>query len=467
MLLVVTMNMMRMYSDSTSVDPPLSTEPVLVLGSGGLVGQGLTRALRTAGYPVVEVKGRADMDLRRPETYADLLSRQNYSFCFFLACDVGGARYLGDARNEVVMKRHNEMIYEHLFPFLRARHLPFIFTSSQLAATDTPYGLVKRVGEEKTAAAGGKSIRFWNVYGPEALSSRSHVITDWVHDCVKTGRARSLTTGEETRLFTHTDDIGRALVLLMEHYDEMEEVVDLTHPHGVTSLREIAAHLTPCAVTFGTARARFPASATPRPSALLQRVWTPAIDLSRGLVDLTRHWANVVDGYAARCRDAPYVSLVIATRDDQYGGVRSGEGMWVRTINALRYFIYYARRAYLPFEIVVGEYNKRPRDGSLVNHSNWPAGALYRIRTVPHVVHREWPARDPAFATQSPDKFWEYVGKNAAARIARGQYLLFTNPDSFIHPGAAHGLPRARSHPLYDRTYRAPGPARATRLQCL
>ena len=417
------------------------TMPVLVMGSGGLVGRGLVRALHARGHVVEEIKGRADRDLRRPEVFTDMLSLRNYSFCFFLACEVGGARYLNDERNTGLMLRHNRLIYDQVFPFLQRRNIPFIFTSSQLATTATPYGQMKRDGEVRTNATGlGKSVRFWNVYGPEALGQRSHVLSDWIRQCIVDGEIYSLTNGAETRIFTHTDDIGRGLVLLMEHFDEMEQVVDLTRLEPVTSLHQLAAHIANASdfqctdIVFPrTMVATFSKSHTPRASPTLKKAkWDPRISLDEGIRSTLAYFRDdVIRDYDRACRDTPYISLIMATRDDDHGA-----DMWARTVNALRFFIQYARAAYLPFEIIIGEYNQRPGDGLLAERPDWPRGALYRIRTIPQAVHMERAAVNGSvfFIRQKDDSFWEYSGKNVAARIARGTFLLLFNPDNFIHP---------------------------------
>ena len=306
--------------------PPVSLGTVLVLGSGGAVGQSLVSLLRAAGYAVEKVTGRADIDLRRPEGLRDILparsTNRNFSFCFLLASET----------HESVMERHNEMIYREAVAYLRARRTPFLFASASLMLLDTPYGRSKRAGEALVLTSGtGKILRL----APEGARNISQRMFD-----------------------------------AMQSYALLPSVVEL----GPT-----------------------------------------------------------VSAYYRECRETPYISLIIASRDDRYGAGRGG-AIWERTINSLRFFIHYARRAGLPFEIVVGEYNKRSGDGSLVNRTDWPVGAIYRIRTVPHAVHLEWPTRSAAFKGQSPDRFWEYVGKNTAARVARGEYLLFTNPDNFIHP---------------------------------
>jgi len=406
---------------------------VLVLGSGGLVGRGLVAALRERGHAILEIKGRADHDLRRPHAAESI---RDADFCFFLACEVGGARYLSSHVDDV--ERHNEQMYHVVFAALERQHIPFIFASSQLALTNTSYGRVKRHGEDWAARIGGKSVRFWNVYGPEAVGSRSHVLSDWTHACLTEGRAASLTTGDERRYFTYTDDVGRALVLLMEHFPEMRPVEDVTRLESV-SLKEAAAALAPCVVNMGKEVARHATSAPPQLSALLLAHWRPHVDLKEGMARVRAHLAHVVGNYSRACREAPLISLVFASRGDAYGLDQRRDSIWHRTLNSLRHWVHQARAVYLPFEIVVGEYNYRQGRDTPMAAMPWPKGALYRIRTVPHAVHLE--------RGGSPDAFWEYLGKNVAARAARGQYVILFNPDNLVQPELIALLARNTLHP--------------------
>ena len=83
---------------------------VLVLGSGGLIGRALTNALKSEGYEVFEVKGRADLDLRVPGALARFTSL-NISFVYFLACDVGGSKFI-DAADQQYQILHSNLNLE-------------------------------------------------------------------------------------------------------------------------------------------------------------------------------------------------------------------------------------------------------------------------------------------------------------------------------------------------------------------
>ena len=109
-----------------------SAPNVLVLGSGGLVGRALTAELQRRGYNVLESRDRMHLDLRVQGS----LSRFDdtpIAFCFFLACEVGGSKFIASGSNEVAITRNNQKIYDNVFPYLQRRKIPFLFSSSQLS----------------------------------------------------------------------------------------------------------------------------------------------------------------------------------------------------------------------------------------------------------------------------------------------------------------------------------------------
>ena len=108
----------------------------------------------------------------------------------------------------------------------------FIFASSTMYNMSHVYGTLKHLGEQYTSQLNGLSVRFWNVYGREESSEKSHVIADMIHKWKTKGYIDLMTTGEEERQFLHTDDCAKALTKLMENYDEilkMETSVDITN----------------------------------------------------------------------------------------------------------------------------------------------------------------------------------------------------------------------------------------------
>jgi nucleoside-diphosphate-sugar epimerase len=291
------------------VSIPPNAGKVLILGSNGFLGRYLTQRLNADGYDTIGVIGRAHVDLRDPAALPAFLERTpdawalpspilpeagtnprlNISFCFFLACEVGGSKFIDSAAasTQLAILRHNVQIYESVFPWLERTRTPFIFISSVLQFEPSPYGSIKRLGEtwvrnmppagpaaaaaaqaSSAAAAAtpaekpsplGKSVRLWNIYGRERVSAKSHVLVDWAYQCIggravaqsaappATGAAadapspaaaaqarvvRALTDGAEQRQFLHAQDAAAALVLLMRHWEAADEVTDITS--GVT-----------------------------------------------------------------------------------------------------------------------------------------------------------------------------------------------------------------------------------------
>ena len=66
---------------------------VLVLGSGGLIGSALEKILRDHGYKTLHVLSRHHLDLRIPGSL-NIFDNINISFVYFLAYEVGGAKFL-------------------------------------------------------------------------------------------------------------------------------------------------------------------------------------------------------------------------------------------------------------------------------------------------------------------------------------------------------------------------------------
>lgn len=208
----------------------------LVIGSEGFVGKPFCAFLERLGERVMrfDIKRGAEEDARVAELDFDNVDR-----VYFLAWDVGGAKYL--YREEVQFRQldWNLKLLLNVMPQLQKRNVPFLFVSSQLAEEyDTVYGVTKRLGEVWTHLLGGVRVRLWNVYGSlEQPSERSHVVSDFVHQAITTGEIRMLTTGEERRQFIHIDDVCNALHLALSM--KLDGVYDITSFEWV-AVREMA-----------------------------------------------------------------------------------------------------------------------------------------------------------------------------------------------------------------------------------
>lgn len=200
---------------------------VLVLGSSGVIGTALCKTLRQAKYDVIEwdIKNAITQDLTNPINN-NLLKREieKSDFVFFLAYDVGGAKYISNVDIDFVNR--NTMIMFNTFNLLENKK--FVFASSTMYNMDSVYGILKHLGEKYTTLLGGKSVRLWNVYGYEKSSEKSHVIADMIHKWRMNGYIELLTSGEEERQLLHAIDCARALTQLIEHYDDIGTSIDIS-----------------------------------------------------------------------------------------------------------------------------------------------------------------------------------------------------------------------------------------------
>jgi len=218
---------------------------VLVLGSEGIIGTGLTRHLESVGHEVTHW----DIKLSPKHDISDIVNMHSLKraiddsdFIFFLAYDVGGAKYISNAGLDFINR--NMMIMFNTFNLLEGKR--FIFASSTMYNMNNVYGTLKYVGEHYTKQLGGLSVRFWNVYGREESSEKSHVIADMIHKWKMKGYIDLMTTGEEERQFLHTDDCAKALTTLMDNYEDVkltESSVDVTNFEWI-KIKDVAKFIT-------------------------------------------------------------------------------------------------------------------------------------------------------------------------------------------------------------------------------
>lgn len=257
----------------------------LVLGSEGFVGRPLCRFLEARGERVIrfDLKRGAHEDARTVRLPLDGVDR-----VYFLAWDVGGAKYL--YREDVQFRQldWNLRLLLNVLPQLQQRGTPFLFVSSQLAEEyDTVYGVTKRLGEVWTHLLGGVRVRLWNVYGGyEDATERSHVVADFIHQALGRGRIEMLTTGEEVRQFVHIDDVCRAFHAALSQ--RLSGVYDVTSFEWVRviDVARIIADLTGAEVVPGSR-----VGSTPR-TPLVGKLpgWLPEVTLRDGLARMVEEF---------------------------------------------------------------------------------------------------------------------------------------------------------------------------------
>ncbi len=123
----------------------------------------------------------------------------------------------------------------------------------------------------------------------------------------------------------------------------------------------------------------------------------------------------------------PYLSVVVAARNDNYGG-----DFELRLQNCLTWFAFYADKYKLPVEFLIVNYNPVEGRAQLADTLKFPKSAFVRFRlvTVPVEFHEK--ISDGSIRKKVP--LYEYVAKNIGIRRAKGKFILSANPDILIDP---------------------------------
>jgi nucleoside-diphosphate-sugar epimerase len=271
----------------------------LVLGSSGFVGRPFCEYLKSCGEEVVtfDILERKNMDARSAP-----LPLQGIDRVYFLAWEVGGAKYLYQENVQQKQLDWNLQIMLNVMPQLSELKVPFLFVSSQLAEeTDTAYGVTKRLGEVWTHIISGVRARLWNVYGGyETINERSHVVADFVWQALKNGKIKMLTTGEEKRQFIHIDDVCSGFRKAMEL--NSPEIVDITSFEWVKVIEvaETIAEITGAQVIPGERVGRTPI--TPIKGKLPG--WNAKVSLREGLSRMMERYSLELDHTETRGRQS-------------------------------------------------------------------------------------------------------------------------------------------------------------------
>ncbi|WP_317899501.1 NAD-dependent epimerase/dehydratase family protein [Aurantibacillus circumpalustris] len=199
----------------------------LVLGGAGTIGTALCNYLKSINEEVISLDLKTGFDVRTD----NLDAYKDVDYVWFLAWEVGGAKYLGNENYLLDIIRNNTTICEKVFQFLESTKLPFMFASSQLAGPDTPYGVTKLLGEEWSRILNGQICRFWNVYGWEEPGEKSHVIPDLIQQALINKKIELLTDGQEQRQFIYMDDCVENMIAIR---NAGATRVDITNGNWVT-----------------------------------------------------------------------------------------------------------------------------------------------------------------------------------------------------------------------------------------
>ncbi len=119
----------------------------------------------------------------------------------------------------------------------------------------------------------------------------------------------------------------------------------------------------------------------------------------------------------------PFLSIVIAVRNDNYGGDFNG-----RLQLSVQWLAHLTQKYQLQTELVLVNYNPVPERAGLHTSIQWPAERDYlRINmiTVPEAVHLHFV--QPKVRKTVP--LFEFIAKNVGIRRAKGRFILCSNAD--------------------------------------
>lgn len=253
----------------------------LVIGSDGFIGTPFCKYLESLNEEVIrfDIKSNKKNDARLFKFDFRKIDR-----IYFLAWDVGGSKYLFNKNNQLSQLKWNLDLLRNILNQLEKQKKEFLFVSSQFADDgETVYGVTKRLGEIWTSLIGGKCVRVWNAYGVmEKNNVKSHVISDFVYQAVKTKKIKMMTNGEEWRQFTHVNDLARAFHMALNDKSSNKSIFDASSYQWVQikQVAEIVSKLTKAKIFFGTNEGRnhraFNMGRVPQ--------WLPKVELLEGII---------------------------------------------------------------------------------------------------------------------------------------------------------------------------------------
>ena len=287
-------------------------------GGFGMVGSALIRALHTSGFTHVESRTKKDLNLADPAQVREFFARQRPEYVFMAAAVVGGIEANNNRpvdfllnnmqiQNTVISAAAEAGVRKLLFlgssciyPKFAPQPMPEnCLLTSALEPTNEWYALAKITGLKLCQAYRRQhgcnfiSAMPTNLYGPNDNynPSESHVIPALIHrfHTEKEGTEPVVVWGDPNtrREFLYVDDLARALIMLMEFYDD-DLWVNVGYGEDI-SMIELAV-LVAETVGLDTERLIFDTSrpsGTPRKLLGCARIfgmgWRPQVKLADGL----------------------------------------------------------------------------------------------------------------------------------------------------------------------------------------
>ena len=246
---------------------------IFVAGHRGLVGSSIVRSLKNNGYANLIFASKKDLDLRNDSMTLDFFHSIQPEYVFLAAAKCGGIK--DNINNPVQFLEDNLRIQNSVISSsykVGVKKLLFLGTaciypkecvqpikeeyllSGFLEPTNEAYSIAKIAGIKLCQAYNKQyktnfiSAQPSNVYGPNDNFNpeSSHVIAGLIrrlHEA-KQSNQKSIDcwgTGNVRREFIYVDDLAKALIFLMHHYDG-NEIINVGTGEDV-SIKELVKHL--------------------------------------------------------------------------------------------------------------------------------------------------------------------------------------------------------------------------------
>lgn len=301
-----------------------SDDAIYVAGHRGLVGSAIWRQLANHGFTNLIGASSTDLDLRNRDAVFDFMRSRSPKIVIDAAARVGGihanntypADFLSenlqiqvnimDSANAIGVDRLLFLGSSCIYPkFAKQPIREDSLLTGELEPTNDAYAIAKIAGIMQVQASRRQFGNHWisamptNLYGPgdNFHPDNSHVLPALIrrfHEAKLHKKAEVVLwgTGIPRREFLYVDDLARACIFLLEHYDSPETInVGVGEDISIRELGELVAEIV--GYTGSITQDLTKPDGTPRKlldvSRLTSLGWKPSVSLRTG-IEKTYHW---------------------------------------------------------------------------------------------------------------------------------------------------------------------------------
>lgn len=313
-----------MPETATAIYPLHLNDPIYIAGHRGLVGSALWRVFEERGFTNLIGASSSDLDLRDRNEVFSFFRTHKPKVVIDAAARVGGiqanntfpADFLSDnlqiqvnimnGANDVNVDRLLFLGSSCIYPKFAAQPIrEDSLLTGELEPTNDAYAIAKIAGIMQVQASRRQYGRHWisamptNLYGPgdNFHPENSHVLPALIrrfHEAKLQNKDEVIMwgTGTPRREFLYVDDLARACIFLLEHYDSPETInVGVGEDVSIRALGELVAEIV--GYTGSLTQDVSKPDGTPRKLLDVSRIaalgWQPSVSLRDG-IEQTYRW---------------------------------------------------------------------------------------------------------------------------------------------------------------------------------